>query len=222
MSSSATSRFPIPTLAEVRVQSDYAFSKSSVGPADVSDEALMVRLNEGDKEALSLLYRRYVRLVRRICERILRDDSEAEDLTQDVFLCIQQKCGLFDRSKGSAPSWIVHMAYHRAFDRRRRLISRHFYNREDIGDNDSNLVGERLLEADYSLEAVFGRNGLEKVLNSLSKDQRETLRLYFFEGYRLSEISTKTGQPLGNVRHHYYRALDKLRKQMFGRKVRGS
>jgi RNA polymerase sigma-70 factor (ECF subfamily) len=57
---------------------------------------------------------------------------------------------------------------------------------------------------------------------SLSEDQRETLRLHFFDGYSLAEISAKLAQPLGNVRHHYYRGLDKLREQMFGRKVRES
>jgi RNA polymerase sigma-70 factor (ECF subfamily) len=52
-------------------------------------------------------------------------------------------------------------------------------------------------------------------VDALSVDQRETLRLYFFEGCTLLEASERLAQPLGNVRHHYYRALDKLRKQMF-------
>ena len=77
------------------------------------------------------------------------------------------------------------------------------------------------VEHDYSAEAVFGRNGLAKVMAALSEGQRETLRLHFFDGYTLAEISVKLGEPLGNVRHHYYRGLDKLRKQMSGRKVRG-
>ena len=84
------------------------------------------------------------------------------------------------------------------------------------------MVGNATIENDYSAEAVFGRNGLEKVLDSLSADQRETLRLHFFEGYTLAEISAKLNQPVGNVRHHYYRGLDRLRKQMFGRKLQGS
>lgn len=221
MSSSATSRFPISSLAEVNVQTDCAVFKSSLAPADVSDEALMARLKDDDKEAFSVLFHRYVRVVRRICERILRDDTEAQDLTQDLFLFIQRKCGIFDSSKRSAGSWIVQMAYQRSIERRRYLTTRHFYNRVDI-EEAHDVMKEIIVEHDYSPEAVFGRNGLEKVVGSLSEDQRETLRLYFFEGYTLSEIGVKTGQPLGNVRHHYYRALDKLRKEMFGRKVRRS
>jgi len=82
------------------------------------------------------------------------------------------------------------------------------------------MVGSPTTEDDYSPEAVFGRNGLNKVVGALSEDQRETLRLHFFEGYTLKEISEKLGQPHGNVRHHYYRAIDKLRRHVFGSKVR--
>ena len=221
MSSSVTNRFPIPALAEVNVHSDHAPSKSIVPLVPVSGEVLMDRLKEDDKEALSLLFQRYMRLVRRICVRILHDETEAEDLTQDVFLFIQRKCRIFDSSKSSAVSWIVQMTYQRAIERRRYLTTRHFYNRLDIEERGHQIVKKLAAEDDYSPEAVFGRNGLKKVIDSLSKDQRETLRLYFFEGYTLAEISEKLAQPLANVRHHYYRALDKLRRQMVGSAVRG-
>jgi RNA polymerase sigma-70 factor (ECF subfamily) len=114
------------------------------------------------------------------------------------------------------------MAYQRSIERRRYLATRHFYARAEIQSNASHVVGNPTVENDYSAEAVFGRNGIQKVLDTLSPDQRETLRLHFFEGYTMMEISVKLAQPLGNVRHHYYRGLDKLRKQMFGRKVQGS
>ncbi len=182
----------------------------------------MTRAIGGDQQALGCLFQRYGRLLRCIASRILRDEAEAEDLVQDLFLFIHRKCRLFDPSKSSARSWIVQMAYHRAIERRRYLTTRHFYAQEEIERKAERVVGIAATESDYSAEEVFGRNGLEKVLEALSEDQRETLRLHFFEGYTLSEISTKLGQPLGNVRHHYYRALDKLRTQMFGTTVRSS
>jgi RNA polymerase sigma-70 factor (ECF subfamily) len=162
-----------------------------------------------------MLFERYARLTRSVAARILRDTAEAEDLVQDLFLYIRRKCGIFDSSKSSARSWIVQMAYHRALDRRRYLKSREFYAQPYFQANGVQVVGQATTESDYSAEAVLGRNGLEKVVNALSDDQRETLRLHFFEGYTLAEISQQLGQPLGNVRHHYYRALEKLRKQMF-------
>jgi len=106
------------------------------------------------------------------------------------------------------------MAYHRAIERRRYLVARQFYVHAEGQSGAEQVVGVSTMESDYSAEAVFGRNGLGKVVEALSEDQRETLRLHFFEGYTLAEISEKLGQPRGNVRHHYYRGLDRLRKEM--------
>jgi RNA polymerase sigma-70 factor, ECF subfamily len=189
---------------------------------ELADEVLIERICLGDKEALAALFHRYARLVRSVAGRILRDAAEGEDLAQDLFLFIHRKCGLFDRSKSSARSWIVQMTYHRAIERRRYLTTRHFYARGEIQREEEAVVVIPASESDYSAEEVFGRNGLGKVIEGLSEDQRETLRLHFFEGHTLTEISTKLGQPLGNVRHHYYRALDKLRKHMFASSVRNS
>jgi len=183
-----------------------------------TDEDLLACIATGNQNAwaLGLLFQRYARIVRHVAARILRDAAEAEDLVQDLFLFLQRKCAIFDSSKSSARSWIIQMAYHRAIERRRYLTTRQFYARMEIESNTVHLVGTPTAESDYSAEAVFGRNGLSKVLKSLSEDQRETLRLHFFDGYTLAEISQKLAQPLGNVRNHYYRGLDKLRKLMFG------
>jgi RNA polymerase sigma-70 factor, ECF subfamily len=213
-----TTRFP-GRLASEKETCDIS-TASATDSMKSRDEDLLSRIESGETGVVGVLFRRYERVVRGISRRILRDNSEADDLVQDLFLCVQRKCALFDRSKGSAASWIIHMAYQKALERRRYLASRHFYTREEVQGNGNEPVGNTTSEEDYSPEAVFGRNGLTKLLVALSEDQRETLRLYFFEGYTFAEISEKLGQPLGNVRHHYYRALDKLRKQMFQRKVR--
>ena len=192
-------------------------AEENANPAvhSVTDEALFALLQAGEQDALGCLFQRYARLVRSVAARILRDAAEAEDLVQDLFLFLQRKCSVFDSSKSSARSWIIQMAYHRAIERRRYLTTRQFYARTEIENNADHVVGTPTTESDYSAEAVFGRNGLSKVLKSLTEDQRETLRLHFFDGYTLAEISEKVGQPLGNVRHHYYRGLDKLRREMF-------
>ena len=56
---------------------------------------------------------------------------------------------------------------------------------------------------------------VRKALQSLPDDQRRTLELYFREGYTLGEIAVELGQSKGNVRQHFCRGLEKLRKQMF-------
>src|SRR6202161_373380 len=215
MDSFATTRFRLLPLTTGKAATESASAGEGRISEDVSDESLIARICIGDRDALAALFTRYARLTRGVAARILRDTAEAEDLVQDLFLYIQRKCAIFDSSKSTARSWIVQMAYHRALDRRRYLKSREFYTQPFFPANGGEVVGKPTTESDYSTEAVFGRNGLDKIVNTLSADQRETLRLHFFEGYTLLEISEKLGQPLGNVRHHYYRALDKLRKEMF-------
>jgi RNA polymerase sigma-70 factor, ECF subfamily len=217
LSSFTTARFPTLRLTGSRSGQAVNTELPVVAP---TDEELLARIPNGDHEALACLFERYSRVVRRVAARILGDDSEAEDLVQDLFLFVHRKSAIFDGSKSSARSWIIQMAYHRAIERRRYLTTRQFYARTEIESNTDHMVGTPTAESDYSEEAVFGRNGLGEVLKSLSEDQRETLRLHFFDGYTLAEISEKLGQPHGNVRHHYYRAIDKLRRHIFGSKVR--
>jgi len=195
-------------------------NQGAASPDSSSDEALMECLQVGKQEALSSLFNRYSRIVRNISARILHDSAEAEDLVQDLFLFIQRRCAVFDSSKSSARSWIIQMTYHRAFERRRYLATRQLCSQQGLQNGVPEMVGTPTTEDDYSPETIFGRNGLNKVVEALSEDQRETLRLHFFEGYTLKEISEKLGQPHGNVRHHYYRAIDKLRRHVFGSKVR--
>lgn len=215
MSRSYPARFPPPSASDAQPATAPGSAGVSMSRADVCDESLIARVGGGDHEALAALFERYARLTRSVAVRILRDAAEAEDLVQDLFLYIQRRCGIFDSSKSTARSWIVQMAYHRALDRRRYLKSREFYAQPFFPADGAPVVGKQTTESDYSAEAVFGRNGLDKIVNALSADQRETVRLHFFEGYTLLEISERLGQPLGNVRHHYYRALDRLRKEMF-------
>jgi len=182
-----------------------------------TDETLIAGVQIGDREALSLLFRRYARAVRNIGRRILRDNAEAEDLVQEVFLYIHRKSGLFDSRKGSASSWIVQVSYTQAFLRRRELKSHGFYL-SGITDRpaECHQSGDRGAEYDQSVEGLFGRNGWREILGALTQEQRETLRLHFFEGFTFDEIAEKLGQSYANVRNHHYRGLEKLRKFLAG------
>jgi len=219
MHSSTTVRlFPLVALKDTK-PTDSPEPPASSNP---SDESLMRRVSERSEEAMALLFRRYARLVRTVAMRILRDDSEADDILQDVFLFVHRKASIFDSNRCSVRSWIVQMTYHRAIDRRRYLQSRHFYTQVDL-----NAETERLHTRSENAEANFGdelvgKTTIQGLLDSLTEDQRTTLTLHFFEGYTFDEIAVKLGQSLGNIRNHYYRGLDKLRKQMFCGKFPGA
>jgi RNA polymerase sigma-70 factor (ECF subfamily) len=60
------------------------------------------------------------------------------------------------------------------------------------------------------------------MFGTLSEDQQKTLRLHFIEGYTLAEIAKMLGQTKGNVRHHSFRGLERLRKLVFAGKLPGA
>jgi RNA polymerase sigma-70 factor (ECF subfamily) len=199
----------------------YATARSD-GVAALSDEEAVRLIQKGDKEALAVLFRRHARIVRAVANRIVRNESEAEDVLQEVFLFLFRRAKLFDPSRGSARSWIVQIAYHRAIDRRRHLISRRFYDGLELDDAMKDSVASATETAFYerSIEGSLGRVTLRAIEASLSDDQKLTLHLFFFEGYTLQEIAEELGQSLGNVRHHYYRGIEKMRLEIFSAKLR--
>jgi RNA polymerase sigma-70 factor (ECF subfamily) len=191
---------------------------------DVADELLMVRVCHGDKEALASLFRRYARIVRGVAFRVLRDGSEADDLLQDIFLLVHRLCETFDSSKGSTRFWILQMTYRRAISRRRYLTSRHFYTHLDLDQAANQLRDEpsKSGRPEDSIDVALERKeALQSWIAELSESQRQTLYLFFFEGYTFEEIAAKLGQTVGNARNHYYRGLVKLRKQISAGKLPG-
>ena len=182
------------------------------------DESLMVRLQARDPDALDLLFGRYARLVFSIALRIVNDYGEAEEIVQEVFFYVYQKSRLFDPLKGSAKTWIAQMAVHRALDRKAHLARRGFYLGTDVGSLDDTLLGKT--DLDEQVGGLLNRELLAKAFDELPNMQRRTLDLFYFEGLDLREISESLNQPLGNVRHHFYRGLERLRKSAFLQKLR--
>jgi RNA polymerase sigma-70 factor, ECF subfamily len=210
-----TARFPaLPPSTETAADVTISIEKS-LARVEEADETLLANVCAGDRDALALLFRRYARLVRSVGLRILRDEGEADDVVQEVFLYIHKRSGVFDGTKGSARSWIVQIAYTQALLRKRHLKVRQFYSSLNIDEVDVTDVGAQA-ESGYQQtpEGVFGRNGWKEIEGVLTSDQRETVRLHFFEGYTLEEVSMKLKQSHGNVRHHYYRSLEKLRGRL--------
>ncbi|MGH9376036.1 MAG: RNA polymerase sigma factor [Terriglobia bacterium] len=173
----------------------------------------MARLPTNDANALELLFDRYSRLALSIALRIVRDYGEAEEVVQEAFLHLFQRANLFDPSKGTARSWIAKIALRRALDRKSQLDRRGFYADADIASLDDTLSGAT--DLDREVGAKLNRVQLEKAFDELSDMQRRTLELFYFEGLELQEISKKLNETGGNVRHYFYRGLERLRKSAF-------
>ncbi len=226
MDTSITFRFPGVTVAEQEKRSAVPASPLAAQKSDsnISDEFLVAQICNGNKDALSLLFNRYSRLVRGVAYRVLRDSSEADDLVQDVFILLHRLCQNFDSSKGSARFWILQMTYHRALTRRRYLNTRHFYTRIHTDDPRCEVPDPRSESNGLhgSHDSALARADLQRIFSDLSENQRQTLQLFFVEGYTLGQIAARLKQSPSNIKHHYFRGLERLRKHFFKEKLRSN
>jgi RNA polymerase sigma-70 factor (ECF subfamily) len=184
-------------------------------PAD--DEALLLRVQSGDREALGLLFLRYSRSVLSVGRRILRDHAEAEDLVHDVFLFVLGKSALFDPAKGSARAWLARVAYHRALDRRKYLVRRYFYDADDASESIPRVEELGRKNGPQEVEFCYWQSYLQRAMETLTDEQRRTLELHFFEGLTINEIGERLEKSAVNIRHYYYRGLEHLRSHMFSK-----
>jgi RNA polymerase sigma-70 factor (ECF subfamily) len=177
------------------------------------DDQLMACLQKGQSDALAVLFDRYQKLVLSIALKFVHDRGEAEDITQTVFLDIYRAVAQFDPSKGNLKVWLMQYAYHRAINRRQHLQSREFYTNTELEEVDA-----RPLEAHstFGLSSPETKELVRQSMAALSEDQRSVIELASYEGLSMREIAERTGDSFVNVRHHYYRGLQKLRSLISG------
>jgi RNA polymerase sigma-70 factor, ECF subfamily len=176
------------------------------------DAALLNKVEQGDQSAMGALFDRYSGIVYSVALRVLKDTGQAEDVMQDIFIQIWKKPTAFISGRGSLGAWLVVVARNRAIDglRRRRP---------------TDSVDDVVLASSTDLAAEAERNTLmEKVrviMHDLPLEQRKSVEMAYFEGMSHSEISEKTGDPLGTVKTRIRLALITLRKAMQGKPIPG-
>src|SRR5262249_54835268 len=108
-------------------------------------------------------------------------------------------------------TWILQYAYHRSLSRRQYLALRNFYDRHQIAELE---VAESNVSDGSWRGMTFQewRRVIEQGLATLNKKQREAPKLVCFQGFLLSEIAERKKESVPNVRHHYYRGLQRLKK----------
>jgi len=152
---------------------------------------------------MAFLYDRYSGVAYSVALRVLGDTGAAEDVLQEVFMQLWRNPGAFDAGRGNLGPWLAVIARNRAIDllRKRRPET-------DIAD----VVVS--VEPDLAGEAERAR-AMEKVRDVLSRmpsAQRSALEMAYFEGMSHTEISAKTGEPLGTIKTRIRAGLLALRK----------
>jgi RNA polymerase sigma-70 factor (ECF subfamily) len=189
-----------------------------------SDEELVAKLKTGEAEALTVLFERHNVLVFKIARSILRDEAEAEDAVQQVFLDLFRSVAKFDSSKGTFKVWLLMYAYHRALNHKRGLQAARFYVLEDLEEvlRDHSEVEKR---RPYPFQATEAAHLVREALEQIQPRQREVIELVYYEGCTAEEIAARTGDTATVVRHNLYRGMEKARSilnQVTGRKAAAS
>jgi len=174
----------------------------------LSDEEVMHAVQRGDGDAFAVLFDRFHRLVLVTALKIVRDVSEAEEVTQNVFFEIYRIAEKFDSAKGSLKVWLLQFAYHRSINRRNYLLLRQFYNRPDLEEA---MVWEASAKSTSRIPIQELKQMVQEALGTLNEPQRRTIEKVVFEGLTLREVAERTGESYSAVRNHYYRGLDHLR-----------
>lgn len=169
----------------------------------MNDGALVAAIRNGNQEAMAELYDRYSSVVYAVALRVLGDTSAAEDILQEIFMQLWRKPGAFDASRGNLAPWLAVITRNRAVDvlRKRRPQS-------ELEDTTLTVDPDFAGEADRGLIVEKVRSALQ----AMSSQQRSALEMAYFEGYSHSEISAKTGEPLGTIKTRIRSGLMQLRK----------
>ena len=179
--------------------------------SDEPDDRELLRLIVAqDRDALDLLYSRYITAVYSMALHMLKQPPLAEEVTQDVFMNIWLKAASFNAEKGQPRSWIMSVAHHRVIDviRSRRRTAQ-------MTDPEGYETLERLPSGGASVESQVQQNldreRIMKALAGLPDNQKQVILLAYFEGYSQSEMAELLSEPLGTIKTRVRLAMQKLR-----------
>ena len=175
------------------------------------DEELMELVQKKDHEAFGQVFDRYYIVVRSIARKMLRNPEDVADVVQESFLDVYQNAGSFVPSRGTLKTWISCLTYHRSLKRLMLLKKR---DRESGDLDKAAYFVEADVKPEHWIRSLDFRRSLDAVLGTLQEKQRRTMLLYFFDGQELSAIAVELRESLGNTRHHLYRGLAKLRREL--------
>ncbi|RJR25532.1 RNA polymerase sigma factor [Candidatus Microgenomates bacterium] len=180
----------------------------------MTDEELVERVLNSDKEALGELFRRYHKPFFNLSYRFLGDHFLAEDLTSEIFLRIYKYLKTFDKGSRFKP-WAYKVATNTCLSFRKAKTTFLFpkiknengeWQEKEVVDEKTNLLDE-----------VCGNEIAERVQKALQKlpeKYRLALFLYYFEDLKYNEIAESLGMPVNTIRTHIKRGKEKLESEL--------
>lgn len=176
--------------------------------SSTTPEPLLPRVAEGDPEAVNACLERYSALVWSLARGLTSDSATVEDTVQEIFIDLWRSAHRFDVTKASEATFIATIARRRVIDRRRRI------SRSPVSES---LEGMDFPTTDEGFERVdIGDDAARAAaaVGQLKPDQRRVIRMSIVDGLTHREIAETTGLPLGTVKSHVRRGLEKVAEKL--------
>ena len=188
----------------------------------VSDRELISRTLAGDGNAFAILVGRFQRKIFRVAYAIVRDEVEADTITQDTFIQAYTHLSRFE-GRSELETWLTRIAINRSRDllRRRRFVSLFTPGNDEEQPAMLEPVDERP-DPERQLMAVQLRAAITRAEGTLSAQQKVVFRLRHYENLSLEEVAEHLGLRAGTVRAHLFRAIHKIRRELAGWRTRRS
>jgi RNA polymerase sigma-70 factor (ECF subfamily) len=178
-----------------------------------ADQAAVTRMSRGDRDALAEVYDRHGRLVYSLALRILKDQSDAEDIVQDVFAQAWRQAARYQPGRGAVVAWLMNMTRSRSFDRLRRRTTQ---PQSPYDPETADEIPDTAQPIDEQV-AWAGRAAVVRgALDELPLLQRMAIELAFYEGLTHVEIADRLEVPLGTVKTRIRQGLLKLKDRLAG------
>src|SRR3954467_7726547 len=181
-----------------------------IEPGEPTDLELMHGIQREDPEALSKLYDRYNGILKALILRVIHNESEADDLLQEIFMEIWNQAKNFSAHKGKPLGWMVTLARRRAIDGLRKKQA--YARAEERLQAETEQQPDAWVNNATEVEITMGdtRHLIRQVIDSLPPPQQQAVELAFFRGMSQREIAANTNTPLGTVKTRLELGLKKI------------
>jgi RNA polymerase sigma-70 factor (ECF subfamily) len=169
------------------------------------DEALLLRVAQGDRAAFAGVFAKYAPRVKGYLIRLGAPAAAAEDLAQDAMVSVWRRAASYDPRKAKASTWIFVIARNAWIDKLRREKVEFAYRETMDEPTDTEEA------PDDAAMRVQTEEQMRAAMEGLSEEQKQVVRLSFFEDRAHSEIAEHLSLPLGTVKSRLRLALSKLR-----------
>ncbi len=181
------------------------------------DQLLVERVQRGDKQAFELLFTKYQRKIGRLVSRLVRDQAEIEDVTQEAFIKAYRALPQF-RGDSAFYTWLYRIAINTA---KNYLVSQGrrapTSTENDADEAETFDDADQLRDINSPESLMMSRQVGETVnraIDALPEELRTAIQLREIEGMSYEDIAVAMQCPIGTVRSRIFRARDAIALQL--------